>query len=41
MAGPALQKTFLLSAYADEQEARYHELELAPNEGKMPKTCSI
>ena len=32
--GQALQKTFLLSAYADEQEARYHELELRPNEGK-------
>jgi hypothetical protein len=32
--GQQLQKTFLLSAYADEQQAHYHELELAPKEGK-------
>src|ERR1700744_3055553 len=33
--GQHLQKTFLMSAYADEQEAHSHELELAPKEGKV------
>ncbi|MES2268613.1 MAG: hypothetical protein V4520_17740 [Bacteroidota bacterium] len=32
--GQPSQKTFLLSAYADEQEAGQHEQELRPNEGK-------
>lgn len=29
------QQNFMLSAYASEQEARWHELELRPKEGKM------
>ncbi|RFZ85261.1 hypothetical protein DYU05_06585 [Mucilaginibacter terrenus] len=29
------QQTFMLSAYASEQEARWHESELRPKEGKM------
>ena len=33
--GQPLQKTFLLSAYAEEHEACYHEQELRPNEGKL------
>jgi hypothetical protein len=32
--GQPLQKTFLMSAYAEEHEARYHESELTPKEGK-------
>ncbi|OKS88136.1 hypothetical protein [Mucilaginibacter polytrichastri] len=32
--GQPSQKTFLLSAYADEQESNCHEKELAPKEGK-------
>jgi hypothetical protein len=41
--GPAshLQKTFLLSAYADEQEARYHEQELRANEGKAQNLLDL
>jgi hypothetical protein len=33
--GQPLQKTFLLSAYADQQEAKLHESELGAKEGKM------
>jgi hypothetical protein len=39
--GQPLQKTFLLSAYTDEQEARYHEQELRPNEGKAQNLLEI
>ena len=39
--GHPLQKTFLLSAYADEQEAHYHELELAPKEGKSQNLLDL
>jgi hypothetical protein len=39
--GQPLQKTFLLSAYADEQEARYHEQELRPNEGKAQNLLDL
>lgn len=39
--GQPLQKTFLLSAYADEQEARYHEQELAPKEGKAQNLLDL
>jgi len=39
--GQPLQKTFLLSAYADEQEARYHEQELRPNEGKVQSLLDL
>lgn len=33
--GQPPQKTFLLSAYANEPEARFHEQQLRPNEGKL------
>ena len=39
--GQHLQKTFLLSAYSDQQEARYHEFELAPKEGKMQNLLDL
>ena len=39
--GQSLQKTFLLSAYANEQEARLHELELAPKEGKAQNLLDL
>lgn len=39
--GQPLQKTFLLSAYADEQEARHHEQELRPNEGKAQNLLDL
>jgi hypothetical protein len=39
--GQSLQKTFLLSAYADEQEARFHEQELAPKEGKAQNLLDL
>jgi hypothetical protein len=39
--GQSLQKTFLLSAYADEQEARYHEQELRGNEGKAQNLLDL
>jgi hypothetical protein len=39
--GQPLQKTFLLSAYADEQEARYHEQELRTNEGKAQNLLDL
>jgi hypothetical protein len=39
--GQSLQKTFLLSAYADEQEARYHEQELRANEGKAQNLLDL
>jgi len=39
--GQSLQKTFLLSAYADEQAARYHESELRPNEGKAQNLLDL
>ncbi len=39
--GQPLQKTFLLSAYTHEQEARYHEQELAPKEGKLQNLLDL
>jgi hypothetical protein len=39
--GQDLQKTFLLSAYADEQEAQYHGSELAPKEGKLQNLLDL
>lgn len=39
--GQPSQKTFLLSAYADKQEANYHELELDPKEGKMQNLLDL
>lgn len=39
--GQSLQKTFLLSAYASLQEARYHEAELRPNEGKAQNLLDL
>jgi len=39
--GQPLQKTFLLSAYPSEQEARGHEAELRPNEGKAQNLLDI
>ena len=39
--GQPAQKTFLMSAYADEQEARYHESELRPNEGKAQNLLAL
>jgi len=39
--GQPLQNTFLLSAYADEQEARYHEQELGPKEGKAQNLLDL
>ncbi|WP_345955256.1 hypothetical protein [Mucilaginibacter sp. PAMB04168] len=39
--GQPLQKTFLLSAYADEQEAQSHEQELRPNEGKAQNLLDL
>lgn len=39
--GQSLQSTFLLSAYADEKEARYHEQQLAPKEGKVQNLLEL
>jgi hypothetical protein len=39
--GQPLQKTFLLSAYALEHDARYHEQELAPKEGKVQNLLDV
>jgi hypothetical protein len=39
--GQPVQKTFLLSAYADEQEASYHEQELRANEGKAQNLLDL
>ena len=39
--GQPLQKTFLLSAYAEELEACYHEQELRPNEGKAQNLLDL
>jgi len=39
--GQSLQNTFLLSAYASEQEARYHEQELGPKEGKTQNLLDL
>lgn len=39
--GQPLQQTFLLSAYASEQEARYHEVELGPKEGKRQNLLDL
>jgi N-acetyl-anhydromuramyl-L-alanine amidase AmpD len=39
--GQPLQKTFILSAYTNEQEARYHEQELRPNEGKAQNLLDL
>jgi len=39
--GQPLQKTFLLSAYAEEHEARYHEQELRLNEGKAQNLLDL
>src|SRR4051812_15176059 len=36
-----LQKTFLLSGYADIQEARFHEQELRANEGKAQNLLDL
>jgi hypothetical protein len=39
--GQPLQKTFLLSAYATEQEACYHQQELRTNEGKSQNLLDL
>ncbi|OOQ58298.1 hypothetical protein [Mucilaginibacter pedocola] len=39
--GQPAQQTFLVSAYADEQEARRHEAELAAKEGKMQNLLDL
>ncbi|WP_431199632.1 hypothetical protein ACQ86K_01190 [Mucilaginibacter sp. P19] len=39
--GQPQQKTFLLSAYADEQEARRHAMELKPKEGKAQNLLNL
>ncbi|MFD0764478.1 hypothetical protein ACFQZI_06415 [Mucilaginibacter lutimaris] len=39
--GQHLQKTFLLSAYADEHDARCHEQELRNNEGKAQNLLDL
>jgi hypothetical protein len=39
--GQPLQKTFLLSAYADKQEAFRHEHELTPKEGKAQNLLDL
>jgi hypothetical protein len=39
--GQRLQNTFLLSAYTDEQEARRHEEQLRPKEGKAQNLLDL